>query len=47
LVDICRGNLTLYLFADDSKMYYRIKDLADKDKLKFCSHFEKLLCNYV
>ena len=30
----CEENITLYLFADDAKMYCHIKDLADKDKLQ-------------
>jgi len=34
LVDICGGNITLYLFADDAKIYCHIKDLADKDTLQ-------------
>ena len=34
LVDICGGNVTLYLFADVAKTYCHVKDLADKDKLQ-------------
>jgi len=34
LVDICGENITLYLFADDAKMYCHTTDLADKDKLQ-------------
>ena len=34
LADICADNIKLFLFADDAKMYYHIKDTADKDTLQ-------------
>jgi len=34
LVDVCEENIEMYLFANDAKMYCRIKNVADKDRLQ-------------
>jgi len=34
LVDVCKENIKMHLFADNAKMYFHIKNVADKNKLQ-------------